>query len=172
MLNFHKRAWGLSLATLGILSALVPARPLQAFPSFDRVGERDYRQCAQGLREAGLSPEITAEACAMAIRPSQLAECVSRIGDDTGIAAEEAVLGCVGVRRPAALATCVFNITASGSGADPLNVLESCGRSLLPEQYSFCVVGMSQGGADYSTDDLLEVCLHPPEQFIDLYGES
>lgn len=170
MFNSQKRAWGLPLAVVSLLSAIVPMKPAQGFPSFRLVPESDYVKCVQQLEQAEASPQITMEACAMASRPANIGECVTRISRDGGIVADEAVLGCVSVRRPQELASCVVNITRSESDVDPLYVLEGCARSLLPERYAFCVVGMGRGSTNFAVDDRLRVCLNPPEEFTDLDG--
>lgn len=173
----------LSLATLsmtvfsGIQLILTPTPaqalpffepPEKSFPSFNLLNEVDYATCAAGLQAAGLSPQLTAQACAMAVRPTQLSTCVTRINTDTGVAAEEALLGCVSVRRPEQMASCVVDITLNRSDANPLTVLDSCSRSLLPQNHAFCVLGLTSATEALPVASALETCLTPPEQFIDL----
>ncbi|WP_413161420.1 hypothetical protein ACL6C3_22885 [Capilliphycus salinus ALCB114379] len=153
----------LSMGTVSLLAA-----PVTAFPSFDLVDEKDYRICAEGLRQAGITPLLSSQACAGVIRPKDLSECVVGISNTAQISGEEALVGCVSVRRPKELGVCVTSIVQVGRGVDPLNVLNSCGLSLLPERHSFCVVGLAEVNRDIPVDDLLNVCLRPPEQFIDL----
>lgn len=142
--------------------------PPNAFPSFELIEEEDYAICAAGLQSAGLSPQLTAQACAMAVRPKQISTCVTRINSETGVAAEEALLGCVSVRRPEQMATCVVDITFNRSDANPLNVLDSCSRSLLPVSHAYCVLGLTQSAEALPVASALDTCLTPPEQFIDL----
>lgn len=144
------------------------AAPASAFPSFDLIQEKDYRRCAEGLRDAGITPLLSSQACAGVIRPRDLSECVVSIRNTGQISSEEALAGCASVRRPRELGVCVTDIVEVGRGVDPLNVLNSCGLSLLPERHSFCVVGLAEVNRDIPVDDLLNVCLRPPEQFIDL----
>ncbi len=158
---------GLSVAALSSLQVMMTPSTTTAFPSFDLLREEDYNICAENLQAVGLSPQVTAQACAMSVRPKQISTCVSRINYDTGISAEEALVGCVSVRRPEEMATCVVNITQNLSDANPLKVLDSCSRSLLPEQYSFCVLGVTPSTA-LPVTNVLNTCLTPPEQFIDL----
>ncbi len=142
--------------------------PPNAFPSFELLKEEDYATCAAGLEAAGLSPRLTAQACAMSVRPTQISTCVTRINSETGIAAEEALLGCVSVRRPEQMATCVVDITFNRSDANPLNVLDSCSRSLLPVTHAYCVLGLTQSTEALPVATALQTCLTPPEQFSDL----
>ncbi len=181
----------LSLAVLsGVQMAITPsptnafplnpfssnAFPSKTFPSFNLLEQQDYGICAAGLQSAGVSVQLTAQACAMAIRPKQLSTCVTHINTETGISAEEALVGCVSVRRPEEMATCVVDITFNLSDANPLKVLDSCSRSLLPENHAFCVLGMAQPietktfpvAEALPVADALDTCLTPPEQFIDL----
>ncbi|MEA5499317.1 MAG: hypothetical protein WAN66_24750 [Limnoraphis robusta] len=153
----------LSMGTVSLLAA-----PATAFPSFNLLNRHDYRRCAEGLRDAGIAPKLSAEACAGVIRPRDLSECVVSITNTAAISSEEALVGCVSVRRPRELGICVTGIVTVASSADPLNVLNSCALSLLPERYSFCVIGLAEVHQDLAVDDLLETCLNPPEQFTDL----
>lgn len=153
----------LSLTTVGLLAA-----PTIAFPSFNLVNKKDYQKCAEGLRQAGVGEALTAQACAGVTRPRFLAECVTSIQETGQIASEEAVVSCVSVRRPRELGVCVSDIIENGQGVDPSSVLYSCSRSLLPERYSFCVIGLAQNNTSVAVDQLLEICLNPPEQFVDI----
>ncbi|AMW30921.1 MULTISPECIES: hypothetical protein [Arthrospira] len=169
MLNSQKLAWGLPLTVVSLLWAMIPVKSAaQGFPSYRLTVEADYARCVRELEDAGVSPRATATACGMAIRPTSIGECVTLITRDAGIAGDEAVLGCMSVRRPQELANCVVNITRSNSEANALTVLEGCGRSLLPERYASCVVGMGSGSTEFAVNDLLRVCLNPPEQFSDM----
>ncbi|MGB3534620.1 MAG: hypothetical protein WBA13_14035 [Microcoleaceae cyanobacterium] len=170
----------LSLAVLSGIQIVITSSPTQAqllplnvfpptaFPSFDLLKEEDFATCAAGLQGAGLSPQLTAQACAMAVRPTQISTCVTRINSSAGVSAEEALLGCVSVRRPEQMATCVVDITFNRTDANPLNVLDSCSRSLLPENHAFCVLGLTQSVEALPVANALDTCLTPPEQFIDL----
>jgi hypothetical protein len=168
----------LSLAVLSGVQIFIPSSPANAFPlnifppnafpSFELLEEEDYAICAQGLQSAGLSPQLTAQACAMAVRPTQISTCVTRINSETGVSAEEALLGCVSVRRPEQMATCVVDITLNRSDANPLSVLDSCSRSLLPVNHAYCVLGLTQSAEALPVANALDTCLTPPEQFIDL----
>ncbi|WP_156803555.1 hypothetical protein [Lyngbya sp. PCC 8106] len=153
----------LSMGTVSLLAA-----PVTAFPSFNLVNDKDYRRCAEGLRDAGITPLLSSQACAGVIRPRDLSECVVSIGNTGQISSEEALVGCVSVRRPKELGICVSDIVTEGRGVEPLNVLNSCALSLLPERHSFCVLGLAEVNRDVPVDDLLNICLNPPEQFTDL----
>ncbi|MGB3404840.1 MAG: hypothetical protein WBA77_19300 [Microcoleaceae cyanobacterium] len=142
--------------------------PEKSFPSFDLLEEEDYAMCAAGLQAAGLSAQLTAQACAMAVRPTQISTCVTKINSEAGVSAEEALVGCVSVRRPEQMASCVVDITLNRTDANPLTVLDSCSRSLLPQNHSYCVLGLTRATEALPVASALESCLTPPEQFFDL----
>ena len=135
----------LSTMVLSVGAVSLLAAPVSAFPSFNLVNKRDYRKCAQGLRGAGITAKLSSEACAGVIRPRDLSECVVSIRNTGQISGEEALVGCVSVRRPKELGICVHNIVRKAGAANPLNVLNSCALSLLPERHSFCVLGIEYG---------------------------
>lgn len=158
----------LSRIVLSIGTVSLFAAPAAAFPSFNLLNRHDYRRCAEGLRDAGITAQLSAEACAGTIRPRDLSQCVNRIRNVAAISSEEALVGCLSVRRPQELGTCVTGIVQVAGSADPLNVLNGCVSSLLPERYSFCVIGLAEVHRDIPVNDLLETCLHPSEKFTDL----
>jgi hypothetical protein len=168
----------LSIAVLSGLQMAITSTPANAlpfleppeksFPSYDLLEEEDYAMCAAGLQAAGLSAQLTAQACAMAVRPKEISTCVTKINGETGLAAEEALLGCVSVRRPEQMASCVVDITFNRTDANPLTVLDSCSRSLLPQNHAFCVLGLTSATEALPVANALETCLTPPEQFFDL----
>ncbi|MDY7021312.1 MAG: hypothetical protein SWJ54_08110 [Cyanobacteriota bacterium] len=157
--------WRIVLS-VGTVSGL--AAPVAAFPSFNLVDEKDFRRCAEGLLQAGITAKLSSQACAGVIRPMDLSECVVSIRNTGQISGEEALVGCVSVRRPKELGICVSDIVEVGRDVDALNVLNSCALSLLPERYSFCVLGLAEANREIGVNDLLDVCLNPPEQYTDL----
>ncbi|MGB8690686.1 MAG: hypothetical protein WCD53_25610 [Microcoleus sp.] len=119
-----------------------------------------YRVCIQELIGAGVAPDAASGACAGAIHPRDISKCVVQINRKTNIAGMDALSSCQRVRRPNELATCVVDINGKSrtQAAAPLLVLDQCRRSLLPQQFSECVVGLSRQ-LDFPTDRLMTTCL-------------
>ena len=153
-------AFGTQLATLGLLATALPPMPASAITiRFPRT-KNEYRACSVELMGAGLTADAAANACAGALHPRDISKCVVQINRKTNIAAVEALASCQRVRRPKDLATCVVDINTKSRTptTTPLLVLDQCRRSLLPEQFSECVVGLSRQ-VDFSVDRLMTTCL-------------
>ncbi len=151
---------GTQLATLGLLATALPPMPASAITiRFPRT-KNEYRACSVELMGAGLTADAAASACAGALHPRDISKCVVQINRKTKIAAVEALSSCQRVRRPKDLATCVVDINTKSRTptTTPLLVLDQCRRSLLPEQFSECVVGLSRQ-VDFSVDRLMTTCL-------------
>lgn len=151
-----------------LLSALLPVEPASAIldigfdpynPPPYRAKIRDYRSCTTGLKNAGIADADVAAACAAALYPRDLSICVSEIDSDTDITAPDALSACRRVRRPVALAKCVVDITGTGvETTEQSTVLDSCRRSLLPNRFSNCVVGLKTG-VNIPISDALSSCI-------------
>ncbi|MEZ2302925.1 MAG: hypothetical protein ACBR13_14275 [Microcoleus sp.] len=153
-------AFGTQLATMGLLATALPPMPASAITiRFPRT-KNEYRACSVELMGAGLTADAAASACAGALHPRDISKCVVQINRKTNIAAVEALGSCQRVRRPLQLATCVVDINTKSrtTTTTPLLVLDQCRRSLLPEQFSECVVGLSRQ-VDFSLDRLMTTCL-------------
>jgi hypothetical protein len=153
-------ALGAQLATLGLLAAALPTQPASAITIRFPRNRNHYRVCTKELLGAGVTPDAAAGACAGALHPRDISKCVVQINRKTKIAAADALSSCQRVRRPNQLATCVVDINRKSrtQPADLLLVLDQCRRSLLPEQFSECVVGLSRQ-LDFPTDRLMATCL-------------
>lgn len=131
------------LTLLGMPSAL--AESLFAptpFSSYDFTPDApDFAFCAGSLVDEGIAPETAAAACADALHPRELGRCVARI-DRGAIAASDVLSACERVRRPLDLASCFNEIKDDDTAAILGDVLETCRRSLLPERFAECVVGL------------------------------
>ena len=123
------------VAIAGLLAIGLPIQPVSA-----RLND-SYKTCAATLRDSGIADAQVAAACSAALRPADLATCVSEIGGQTAIEVSDALSGCRRVRRPVEFSTCVVNINP-GEGAVATEVLDYCRRSLLPARFSECVVGL------------------------------
>lgn len=138
------------LAGLSVMVTLVMvSSPAQA---------NDYERCTQELSKRQLSTEDIASACARALVPRDLGNCVQRIVERTSVAAPEALTACRQVRRPLDLAACTVDIRNRLGDSNMGQVLESCRRSLLPTRYADCVVGLAKS-AKASTPQALETCI-------------
>lgn len=158
-------ALGTQLATIGLLATILPPMPASAITiRFPRT-KNAYRACSVELMGAGLTADAAASACADALHPRDISKCVVQINRKTNIAAVEALGSCQRVRRPLDLATCVVDINTKSrtTTTTPLLVLDQCRRSLLPEQFSECVVGLSRQ-VDFSLDRLMNTCLDTREK--------
>lgn len=138
------------LAGLSIMATLVTV----SLPAY----ANDYERCTNELSKRQLSTEDIASACARALVPQDLGNCVQRIVERTSITAPEALNACRQVRRPLDLATCTVDIRNRLGDSNMGSVLESCRRSLLPVRYADCVVGLAKS-AKASTPQAMEACI-------------
>jgi hypothetical protein len=138
------------MAIAGLLAIGLPLQPVSARPN-------SYQSCASALRDSGIAEAQVAAACSAALRPTELATCVSEIGGQTSIAAPDALSGCRRVRRPLELSSCVVSINP-GEGAVATEVLDHCRRSLLPTRFSECVVGLV-AEINYNTNRAMRSCI-------------
>lgn len=117
-----------------------------------------YRSCVGRLLDVGISPEAAASACAAALRPTDLSKCVAKIEQQTAIASQDALATCTQVRRPNELANCVVGISRNAEEDTVGSILNYCGRSLLPERFAECVVGL-RIEADFTPTDAMNSCI-------------
>lgn len=127
-----------TVAPVAIASLIASVIPLPA----NAVNE--YQRCASNLLTAGVAAESASVACAQALHPQELSECVFYIRKHTPVLAPDALAGCVRVRRPMQLAECVIDINRNTQDAIPTAVLDNCRRSVIPTRFSECVVGLSR----------------------------
>jgi hypothetical protein len=145
----------LRLATVPVTIAGFVTLALPPQPAAAR--QNDYQTCAAALSNSGIANAQVAAACAAALRPNELATCVSEISGQASIAPLDALSGCRRVRRPLELSTCVVSINPS-EGAIAANVLDNCRRSLLPARFSECVVGLISE-IDINTNRAMRSCI-------------
>lgn len=141
---------------LTIAGMTLASLPLTASASLFR--RNDYQVCTRELIEDGINAEVAASACAEALEPKDIADCVDDIASDTAIASDEALASCVRVRRPEDMADCVTRIDGSLEAAVPQEVLDNCTRSLLPDDYAECVVGVDRE-TDFLPTDIMQTCI-------------
>ena len=159
------------LATLSLFAASLPLEPASAITIRIPRNRNPYRVCALELVDAGVAPDAAANACAGALHPRDISKCAVQINRKTKISAADALSTCRRVRRPDELAMCVVDINAKSrtQAAEPLLVLDRCRRSLLPQVFSECVVGLSRR-LDFSTERLMSTCLDSRDRVGQLDG--
>ena len=144
-MKYFLRCLSIPLACAGLVALAVPIASAQAVSYSEfRARESDYARCATDLVSTGVTETDAVAACAAALAPRDIGECVSDLYDNTELEPAAIVAGCRRVRRPVDLASCVVDIRSATVDATELNILDSCRRSLLPRRYSNCVVGLSQ----------------------------
>ncbi|GBF82794.1 hypothetical protein [Aphanothece sacrum] len=145
-----------------------------ALPPSSVYANSDWNQfdvCIQEMAIHGVSRDKAATACADALIPKELSECVSMIYAATRIPGEKVMLACYQVRRPIDLGNCVADVyngipAISRSEANSeakestlLSLLNSCRLSLRPGFYSECVIATSRGVPDMTPVKALDTCL-------------
>ncbi|ELR96576.1 hypothetical protein [Gloeocapsa sp. PCC 73106] len=145
-----------STVGLGAITSLfclgLPSAPVLA---------NSFNACARDLIASGISGEAAGSACGSALVPRDLSLCVSRVNRPGAIAPEEALQACYQVRRPRDLASCFNSIErrVDLSSTTPNQVLDNCRKSLLPERYSECVLGLTNQGESIAAEQALNDCL-------------
>ena len=130
-----------------------------------QANKKSFKICSEDLLSVGLSETEVANACGAALKPRGLSRCVTEIYDNTTdeLSAEDILFSCQRVRRFDELGSCVETINESiQDKSNEAAILESCRLSLLPERFSFCVVGLSTN-VGLTTEELLSNCLNPDE---------
>jgi hypothetical protein len=159
--NLRSHLWRVSAVQFvlaGVITTVFPVQASTTFSSTYRASEGDYRSCLSGLAEAGVSTPDAAAACAGALYPNDLSDCVSRIGSNTTVLPTDALNSCRQTRRPIDLASCVVDITNTTSDEPiALSVVDFCRRSLLPLRFSNCVVGLQ--GESLSITEAMQDCI-------------
>ena len=133
------------IVTASLIAIALPITPAQAFFGSPTNGSstKDYESCGTNLARANVSAVEAASACGQALRPEDLGTCVNRIADEK-VSGSDALLVCRRVRRPVEAASCVVNIRRGVTDTAIVDVLDSCRRSLLPQAFSNCVVGLNR----------------------------
>jgi hypothetical protein len=127
------------IVTASLIAIALPIAPAKALFGGAR---NPYESCAAGLTRAQVSAAEAASACGQALKPDDLGTCVNRIADEK-VSGADALLVCRQVRRPVEAASCVVGIRRGVSDTAIVDVLDSCRRSLLPQTFSDCVVGLN-----------------------------
>jgi hypothetical protein len=154
MINFFKGIIGWSALTsvpIVLFTLTVPSNSATA---------QGFGGCVRSLVGSGISENQAGIACADALVPRDLSACVQRVTNNTSLTAEDALQGCYRVRRPRDLASCVVRISnnVDNEKSDVL-ALDNCRRSLLPDRYSECVVGLNANLTNVSATQAMETCI-------------
>lgn len=154
----------IGLSVTGGLISLGLSLPAIAIPSpFPQVDDytpsrRDYDRCTSRLLSLNITVEEATSACARSLQPSKLSRCVTDVTQEGGVEAAQALGACRQVRRPDEMGLCVQSIRRRVADAAPLDVVDNCRRSLLPERYANCVVGTITA-AKYPAPQALTTCI-------------
>ncbi|MGB7441365.1 MAG: hypothetical protein WA919_09885 [Coleofasciculaceae cyanobacterium] len=139
------------LVIAGLFMAAIPT-------SGAKATSNPFQLCTAELQRASISDVMASKACAQALVPEDLSECVLRMSLFTQTISEQALVACTRVRRPPELATCVIDIGRMAENAQIASVLDHCRRSLEPLRFSECVVGLTVQ-TDLSPANSLETCI-------------
>jgi hypothetical protein len=160
--------WPLSLGLLLWNGSLLPALADSA------TDWNQFDVCVTDLTTNGVNGNQAKSACAGALIPKQLSECVAMIRNGSPIEATPALQACYQVRRPVDLGNCVVDIQNSvlggytppadatkGVSSNDLSLLalNSCRESLLPGRHSECVIALSRDNTTSSPQIAMDTCL-------------
>jgi hypothetical protein len=132
--------------------------PFLATAAQAQATDQNYGACASELLDAGVSAEAAAIACANAYRPTEVSACVSGVLNAAEVTPTAALSACSRDRRPDEVASCVATIHSDLTVADSQSVLDHCHRTILPERYAACVIGIADE-VGYTTEDSLATCI-------------
>jgi hypothetical protein len=164
----------LLVGTIGLTAGLMTAPPAQA-GWFDWLNSKSalnpYNVCTVSLNKATIEKNLAAMSCAEVLHPDDMGSCVETV---VGIVAAKkiesgpALSACRSVRRPLDLATCVTVIHKQDASAVLTDVLESCRRSLLPDRFGACVVGLNGKPLQVAIRDGLGTCIDASDRPTDI----
>ena len=154
---FRNKMMRVVVPMLSIAGVLAVSFPGEVDAAFSRR-MNNYRACAGRLVNNNISPEAASQACAKALYPERLSVCLTKIVKRTQLDAKDALSSCEDARRPEDLATCVVGISRNSKEAADPEVLNFCGRSLLPVRFARCVVGL-RSEIDLAPTQAMETCI-------------
>lgn len=161
----------------GIFTTLPVILLLTAIPQLPASAKKNnFDTCVKEMIKGGIADAQAATACADALEPKELSQCVQKITEKTQLPAENVLQNCYQVRRPLDLATCVTDIHSKMLGITDDNrqtilsiALNSCRSSLLPLRYADCVIGVNHGVATVAPDKAMDTCLSAEDFPRDLF---
>jgi hypothetical protein len=151
---------------VAVVGAAIAGLVMAAVPTGEAIAATNaYERCTANLIGLKVSAEDAAATCAKALHPQDVATCVETV-QGKGIALADALASCNNVRRPLELGTCVTAIRDKAGTATAMDVLGNCRRSLLPERYGSCVVGLHTAAklpAAKAMDTCIDAGYYPKE---------
>ncbi len=126
-----------------------------------------YASCAKSLDQATIQKGIAATACAEVLHPDDMGLCVESVTAKK-VEANIALAACRSVRRPLELSTCLADIHKQDDKVGLTDVLEFCRRSLLPERYGHCVVGLKGKPLEQTSAAALPTCIDASDRPTDI----
>jgi hypothetical protein len=160
----------LLMGTIGLTATLMTAPPAQA-GWFDWLKSKPalnpYNVCTVSLNKATIEKNLAAASCAEVLHPDDMGSCVETVAAKK-IESGLALSACRSVRRPLDLATCVTVIQKQDATAVLTDVLESCRRSLLPDRFGQCVVGLNGKPLQVATREGLGTCIDASDRPTDI----
>jgi hypothetical protein len=160
----------LLIGTIGMTAGLMTASPAQA-GWFDWLKSKPalnpYNVCTVSLNKATIEKNLAAASCAAVLHPDDMGSCVETVAAKK-IESGLALSACRSVRRPLDLATCVTVIHKQDASAVLTDVLESCRRSLLPDRFGECVVGLNGKPLQVATREGLGTCIDASDRPTDI----
>jgi hypothetical protein len=154
-----------SLALAGTITLSVAPPSLAGW--FSQPSINPYNACTVSLDKVAIKKEVAADACAEALHPDHVGTCVENIAAKK-VDSTIALGACRSVRRPMELSTCVSDIHKQDDKATLTDVLEFCRRSLLPERYGKCVVGLNGKPLQVVTKEALMTCIDASDRPTDI----
>lgn len=163
---FRHKVMRFAIPILSIAGVLAISFPGRVDAVFSRQ-TNNYRGCAGRLVSNDVSPEAASRACAKALYPQRLSACLTKIVKQTQLEAKDALTPCEEARRPEELASCVVGISKNNKEAVDPEVLNFCGRSLLPVRFAQCVVGLRRE-IDLAPTQAMETCIDASDTVINV----
>jgi hypothetical protein len=155
--SFKLLQWrAIPFAVFGFVTA--STLPFAVPPAQAQATDLAYGACADELIAAGITAEAAAIACSTAYRPTDVSSCVTGVLAAADVPALSALTACSRDRRPAEVSTCVADIHSDLVVGDSLAVVDLCHRTILPERYSACVIGIATE-AGLTTEESLATCI-------------
>lgn len=148
-----------AISTASALSFAVPASllALGTLSSAAVAASPNYYDCAAEMADSGVAQADAIAACAAARYPEDLGTCVVDVNELTGLTANSALLVCERSRRPVEVANCTVDIHQAFLQEPSTEVLQNCGRSILPARYSTCVIDIVDA-TEVTVDTALTQC--------------
>ena len=102
----------------------------------------EFGGCSTGLVAAGVKTSAATAACARALHPEQVSNCVTTITSSLKLDPNQVLQACSRDRQVEELASCVTTVKGVLTEASGSTVLDKCRQSVLPQRYAECVTGL------------------------------